>query len=203
MSILTIKTGILSNADGSSEFYMDGYGVICSVIGPAPVKSRLEIIDQVTIEVNLQAFGRPPSLMETGIASRIKRIIEYIILRHLHPRSLISINIQPLTIGVPVMTVLLNACFMALYDAAIPMNGLYVAIPISTFTMSILTTPAPISNSEMEVMRERESSSSSWCVIEVHDNSIIDARIKSLAELGNVALKAKHVMDQMKEVLIR
>jgi len=186
-NVLTIRTGILSNTDGSSEFYMDDYGVICSVIGPAPIKSRLEIIDQATINVNLQAFGRPPSLIETGIASRIKRIMECTILRHFHPRSLISINIQPLRTGVPNMTVLLNACFMALYDASIPMNGLYVAVPLLGEEKE-----SPIS-----------SLSSSWCVIEVHDNSIIDARIKSLSELGNVALKSKHIMEQMKHVLIQ
>jgi len=49
-------------------------------------------------------------------------MLEQVVLGHLHPRTLIAVAVQPISLDGPAFTHMLNACIAALIDAAIPLR---------------------------------------------------------------------------------
>lgn len=67
-------------------------------------------------------------VFETEMSVRLKGILEKVILTQLHPRSLISITVQPIAIDGPCFAHMLNACIAALIDAAVPLRTTFMAV---------------------------------------------------------------------------
>lgn len=64
------------------------------------------------------------------MALRLERILEEIILEALHPRSSISIAIQPVRKGTDFFDAAFNGAIAALIDAAIPMTSVPISIQL-------------------------------------------------------------------------
>lgn len=129
----TIRLGPLERADGSAEYIIhEGNHMTAAVFGPGPVKSKQERIDAATIEVTLEALNTPPGLAQTFSAGRIRELLERLILTAMHPRSLISVTVQPIKISRPerLFVDAFNASVLALVDARIPMASIPVAVRI-------------------------------------------------------------------------
>lgn len=125
-----IELGILCKADGSARLAWKGKEVMAAVHGPAPVKTKQELIDTATVLVSLSPLNTPPNLVHNSMAIRIQRVLEKTILGMLHPRSLITIALQPTVLDDidGSFAVLLNAAVLALLDAGIPLSSIPVAV---------------------------------------------------------------------------
>lgn len=62
------------------------------------------------------------------MAYELERLLDKLILSQLHPRSLISIIIQPIKLGTYPYASIVNACMAALIDAGIPLKSTVVAV---------------------------------------------------------------------------
>lgn len=61
---VSVKLGVLENADGSADFSQGHTRVIASVHGPVAAKSRYEQIDRATIKVTVESYNSAPSTTE-------------------------------------------------------------------------------------------------------------------------------------------
>jgi ribonuclease PH len=124
----TILLGPLERADGSARFENGGMAVMAAVYGPAPVKTKQELIETATVVVNLESFTMPPSLVQNSLALRVQSLLEQVIVGILHPRSLITIAVQPIIVTDRPFSTVFNACVLALIDAGIPLSSMPVAV---------------------------------------------------------------------------
>ena len=58
---VSVKLGVLENADGSVDFSQGHTRVIASVHGPVGAKSRYEQIDRATVKVIVESYNSAPS----------------------------------------------------------------------------------------------------------------------------------------------
>src|SRR6185437_13068637 len=98
------ETGWLKRADGSclleEERNKETTVVLVAVHGPCAVKSRLEMVDQATVQVIISPLSYPPGGESDVWAGKLQKLLqESIVAVEEHPRSLIQISIQPLCIG--------------------------------------------------------------------------------------------------------
>lgn len=119
---------VLSQVDGSARLIAGAAEAVVSVIGPTSVKSRQEQMERATLHVAVQTLSSPPSIGETHMASKLKGVLEQPILLQLHPRTLISLSVQPIKQdGLP-FALLFNTCVAALIDASVPMRTTFIAM---------------------------------------------------------------------------
>lgn len=132
-SVPRIRLGLLERADGSAEYFQDGNCVVASVFGPAPVKSKQEKIDAATIDVTVESLNTPTGLAQNSLALRIQTLLERLVLTTMHPRSLISVAVQPVKIDRPECLFVdsFNASIAALVDGGIPMSSIPVAVRVN------------------------------------------------------------------------
>ncbi|PJF19422.1 hypothetical protein PSACC_00815 [Paramicrosporidium saccamoebae] len=125
-----MELGPLNRADGSSRWECEGTVVIVAVYGPVPVKTKQEQIETATVVVQLESLSTPPSLVQNSMALKVQGLLEQVILGVLHPRSLITIAVQPVNVSSleAAFPHIFNACVLALLDAGIPLGSLPVAV---------------------------------------------------------------------------
>lgn len=113
---ISLKLGVMGSADGSAEFSQGNTKVLATVLGPVGVKTRHEHIDRTTLKVTVESFNSAPStnnislkqvlicfnffvgLKDVAIAQKLEKKIHSVIFDLLHPRTLLSITIQPLSL---------------------------------------------------------------------------------------------------------
>ena len=127
----------LSGADGSATFVSELCSVLAAVNGPIEVQRRDELSDQAAIEVNVLAASGASSPRERWMESMIASVLREIILVQLHPRTLIQVTLQ-ITKGITtgktavrdlaLLPGLLNAAFLALVDAGVPLGMTVTAV---------------------------------------------------------------------------
>ncbi|KAF4554879.1 Exosome complex component RRP46-like protein [Elsinoe fawcettii] len=157
MTVPEAKLGPLDRADGSATYSHSGYSVICAVNGPVEVQRRDEIPDEAAIEVNVRPMIGVGGPKERHIETLIHATLRHIILTHLHPRTLIQITLQILSVPgtesdlrpsshVHLLPSLLNAASLGLLHASIPLSttltSAMVSLPSSTTDNAILD-PSP------------------------------------------------------------
>ena len=116
------KLHLLSQADGSCSVSLGQTSFMAAVYGPREVKMNKEIVDKATIE-----FMYRPKVGQSGCAERfletlIGNTCETAILCLLHPRKSVSIIVQELQNDGSQMACCINAAFLALLDACVPVK---------------------------------------------------------------------------------
>ena len=91
---LGIEHSPLNRADGSARFSMGNTVVLCSVVGPAEVKIRNELMDRAFVEVVFKPATGFPATKEKLLEHFLAQTVSSVILTTLHPRSAITVTIQ-------------------------------------------------------------------------------------------------------------
>lgn len=114
-------------ADGSSLVTFAGTTLLCTVNGPTEVKYSQELIDRATVEVTISPTGRPSDPRERELCLFLRRIAERTIVTSMHPRSLISIQMQEISSDCPLnrLPAMVNAMCVALVNASVPLTMLF------------------------------------------------------------------------------
>ena len=134
---LELTTHPLIRADGSATFSSNLFTILAAVNGPVEVQRRDELPEEAAVEVNIRpssGVGGPRERwMETVIASLLRSLL----LVHLHPRTLVQVTLQvtrePVlklkrgVLDVAIIPAFANAAFLALVDAALPLEETMVA----------------------------------------------------------------------------
>ena len=132
-----LTTHPLIRADGSATFSSNLFTILAAVNGPVEVQRRDELPEEAAVEVNIRpssGIGGPRERwMETVIASLLRSLL----LVHMHPRTLVQVTLQVTrepgvkvkrgVLDVAIIPALANAAFLALVDAALPLQGTMVA----------------------------------------------------------------------------
>ncbi|KAF2220858.1 ribosomal protein S5 domain 2-type protein [Elsinoe ampelina] len=145
MTVPEAKLGPLHRADGSATYSHAGYSVICAVNGPVEVQRRDELPDEAAIEVNVRPAVGVGGPRERHLETLIHSTVRHIILTHLHPRTLIQITLQILSLPetesdlrssshIHLLPPLLNTTSLALLHASIPLS--------TTLTSTIIALPS-------------------------------------------------------------
>jgi len=131
------KVGFLLDVDGSALFTQGNTSVLATVYGPRESKQRSaggtdEAV--IVVEYSVAPFaGNERKVIGKGdrrskeSAAVIRRSFESIILRHLLPRSEISISVRVLSSDGGALCAAINATSLALVSAGIPMRELLVS----------------------------------------------------------------------------
>lgn len=119
---LQCEISLLSVPDGSASLEQGDTSVLASVYGPTQVKMNKEQIDKATVDVLYKAKTGLPSCTDKYTQEIIKRICEQAILSMLHPRTAINVTIQELQNNGSLLATCVNAVFLALLDASIPLH---------------------------------------------------------------------------------
>lgn len=128
MAAPVLSLGVLEQADGSARLLVGRTDILVAVHGPSPVRTRQERTDGATLQVSVDSVGGPPGLQETAMAHRLEQILAKLVLTQLHPRSLVSVAIQPIALDGAVLAAMVNASVAALIDAGIPLRRTVTAV---------------------------------------------------------------------------
>ncbi|XP_065068242.1 exosome complex component RRP46-like isoform X2 [Rhopilema esculentum] len=119
---------ILTRADGSASFKQGASEALAAVYGPVEVKMNKEIIDKATVECNYRVKSGLPGNAEKVVERLIRNSCDSVILSSYSPRSAISIIVQVVNDGGLLLSCALNAAFMALVNADIPLKCMAAAV---------------------------------------------------------------------------
>ncbi|KAI7840133.1 hypothetical protein COHA_006172 [Chlorella ohadii] len=131
---LKAELGVLASADGSAMFEMGNTKVLAAVFGPKPVETRSQEDDKrclVKCEYAMASFSTGERRRRgkgdrraTEITKAIRNCLEQTILVELMPRSQIDVYVQVLQADGGTRCACINAAFMALAAAAVPMRDI-------------------------------------------------------------------------------
>lgn len=132
-----IETGVLRQADGSAQWKSGITKVVCSVSGPLEAKIRDEIPTAATLEMVFRPIAGLTTTREAVLQDRVYCALSSVVMRNLHPRTLIQIVVQTIETGEPKehntleLAAGINAASVALLDAGIPLQGLVIAVSVA------------------------------------------------------------------------
>ncbi|KAA0161227.1 hypothetical protein FNF31_01218 [Cafeteria roenbergensis] len=114
---------LLSRADGSAKLACGETSVVAGVFGPMPSRSsRLEDPTKMVIEVTVRPMAGQASRVEKALERRILGVLERAVDVAAHPRALVRVAVQVCGNGGGLAAAALNACTLALLDAAVPLQ---------------------------------------------------------------------------------
>ncbi|OJD30611.1 exosome complex subunit rrp46 [Diplodia corticola] len=146
----------LRRADGSATFSQNGYSVLGAVNGPLEVQRRDELPEEAAIEVNVRPASGVGSPKERHLETLIHNTLRHVILVRNHPRTLIQVTLQVLTVPegdaaddrsrssiLSILPALLQASVLALVSASIPLSTTFSATLLAaSSTNDIITNPS-------------------------------------------------------------
>ncbi|KAK0546491.1 exosome non-catalytic core subunit rrp46 [Tilletia horrida] len=92
---LSAQRSILARADGSCQFSFGTLSAYASTLGPIESsRIRDELIDRATLQIHISPLIGAAGIASKGLAQAWTELFESVILVHLHPRSLVQINVQ-------------------------------------------------------------------------------------------------------------
>ncbi|KAJ2725804.1 exosome non-catalytic core subunit rrp46 [Coemansia sp. Benny D115] len=138
---LNCTLGSLSRTDGSAQFSSGGTSMLCGVHGPVDVKLYDEKLDRAYIEVKHRPDIGTPTTKDKWVESAIRQTFERNILAHLHPRTLIQINLQVREDDGSAVSAAINATTMALVDAGVAMRFMVAAATCAVVRGELLVDP--------------------------------------------------------------
>ncbi|KAK0556269.1 exosome non-catalytic core subunit rrp46 [Tilletia horrida] len=98
---LSAQHGILARADGSASFAFGTLSASAGATGPLDARIREELIDRAALQVHLTPLVGLPGIAARGAAQGLRELFESVVLLHLHPRSVLQLNVQLVT-GPPI-----------------------------------------------------------------------------------------------------
>ncbi len=137
MRPISIKVGILKNADGSAEIRMGRNIIIAAVYGPRELHPKHRALPDRAL---IQCFYRmstfsvgdrkspAPSRREREISSIIANALNSVAFVEAYPRTTIDVYLQVLQADGGTRCASLTAASIALADAGIPMKGLIAGV---------------------------------------------------------------------------
>jgi len=136
---VTVKAGILKNADGSALFAFGSTRVVAGVYGPKPVHPRhLENPEKAILRTiysmapfSTQERVRPgPSRRSIEISMVVRKALEPVLFLEEFPKTMIDIYIEILQADASTRCAAINAAAVALADAGIPMRDLVASCSV-------------------------------------------------------------------------
>lgn len=91
---IKIEPGTLGNHDGSALFSFGDVVALATVTGPGEVRIRDELTDRSTLDINYTPLQGIPGISALAFSTALVDVFSYVLLLHLHPRSLLQINLQ-------------------------------------------------------------------------------------------------------------
>ena len=128
LRVLSSEVGTLSQPDGSANLYHGDTSILAAVYGPTMVRMNKEQIDKATVEVLYKAKVGLPSCNDKFQQEFIRNSCETAILASLHPRTAINIIIQEMHNSGSLLACSINAAFLALLDACVPLQFTVAAV---------------------------------------------------------------------------
>ncbi|KAJ1916523.1 exosome non-catalytic core subunit rrp46 [Mycoemilia scoparia] len=126
---LSCKQGFLTQVDGSAQFAASNRStVICGIYGPTEVKPQDEILDKAFIDVKYRPDVGIPGTKDTLSKVVLRDTFKHIIMRSLHPRTMIQLNFQVTQSDGSIEALAINAGVMALIDAGVPLKYTIAAV---------------------------------------------------------------------------
>ncbi|KAJ2780678.1 exosome non-catalytic core subunit rrp46 [Coemansia javaensis] len=119
--------GQLGRADGSAQFSAGDTSVLCGVLGPVDVRVYDEKLDRAHVEVRFRPDIGLPATKDKWVEAALRSTFERVILGHLHPRTLVQINVQVRQGDGSVDAAAINATTLALVDASVPLRTMVAA----------------------------------------------------------------------------
>ncbi|VVC99987.1 unnamed protein product, partial [Leptidea sinapis] len=129
MRSMYARTGMVSQAKGSSYIEQNRTKVVCSVFDPREISHQNEFSDvgQLYCEVKFAPFSCPrrrrphaPDTEERALSSDLRKALESVVCRDLFPNFQIDIFVYILEHDGSCLAAALNAAGLALVDAAVP-----------------------------------------------------------------------------------
>ncbi|KAK9331328.1 ribosomal protein S5 domain 2-type protein [Lipomyces starkeyi] len=133
-------TSFLYRVDGSASWKIGTAYVVASVSGPMEVNKRDELPDVATLEIVVRPDVGVTSTREQFLQDRIRRVVAPVIALELLPRTLIQIVVQIVQSGdtkilnTITLSASINATYMALLDAGVPLRSTVSATSIIYYT---------------------------------------------------------------------
>ncbi|MCD6381757.1 MAG: exosome complex exonuclease Rrp41 [Candidatus Aenigmarchaeota archaeon] len=147
MRPVTVKAGILRNADGSALFAFGKTIVVAGVYGPKPVHPRhLEDPERAILRTiySMAPFSteeriRPgPSRRSTEISMVVRKALEPVLFLEEFPKTMIDVYIEILQADASTRCAAINAASVALADAGIPMRDLISSVSVGKINGQIV-----------------------------------------------------------------
>ena len=136
---VTVKAGILKNADGSALFAFGNTKVIAGVYGPKPVHPRhLENPEKAVLRTiySMAPFStkervRPgPSRRSMEISMVVRKALEPVLFLNEFPKTMIDVYMEIVQADASTRCAAINAAAVALADAGIPMRDLVASCSV-------------------------------------------------------------------------
>lgn len=146
----------LRHADGSATFSQNGYSVLGAVNGPLEVQRRDELPEEAAIEVNVRPASGVGSPKERHLETLIHNTLRHVILVRNHPRTLIQVTLQVLTVPegdtaddrsrssvLSILPALLQASILSLVSASIPLSTTFASTILAVSpSNALIATPS-------------------------------------------------------------
>ncbi|KAE8216526.1 hypothetical protein CF327_g353 [Tilletia walkeri] len=94
---LSAQNAILARADGSASFSFGTLSAYASTTGPLESRIRDELIDRAALQLHLTPLIGLPGISARGLSAALRELFESVVLLHLHPRSVVQVNVQLVT----------------------------------------------------------------------------------------------------------
>ena len=124
--------GELHRAAGSARFSHADSAALVAVFGPTSAQKRQEIVNRACIEVVYKPLSAAPGATEKEKESVLRQIVESAVMTHLYPRTVIQVVVQELNNDGSMLAVVVNAVYVALLDAGVPLRHSFVAASVAT-----------------------------------------------------------------------
>ncbi|CAD6890359.1 unnamed protein product [Tilletia laevis] len=94
---LSAQNAVLARADGSASFAFGTLSAYASTTGPLESRIRDELIDRAALQINITPLTGLPTISSRGLGQGLRELFESVVLLHLHPRSVVQVNVQLVT----------------------------------------------------------------------------------------------------------
>jgi exosome complex component RRP46 len=128
---LTCERGLLSRADGSAQWGQEGSVVLAAVYGPTAAGVQREDAERSVLEVIFKPRSGLAGPTEHEYEALLRPALEALVLRALHPRTLVRVVLQAVSEDGSLLACALNAAVVALADAGVPMRSLAAAMAVA------------------------------------------------------------------------
>jgi exosome complex component RRP46 len=91
---ISIQKHVLDNHDGSAIFSFGNVRALATISGPSEVRIRDELTDRSTLEIHYTPLQGIPGITALAFSTALVDTFSHVLLLHLHPRSLVQINLQ-------------------------------------------------------------------------------------------------------------
>ena len=127
-----LSLGILPKSDGSSRLCNCSSMVTVAVQGPSESRQQVEVGSEANLLVYYRSVEVRPSVPNDNVCvANIKKVLDSVVIKTLFPRAVISITIHEGAFGGSYLSTVINACYVALIDAGVPMRQSIVSVTVA------------------------------------------------------------------------